>query len=81
MDLEALRSPEIPMVQQVGKIRLWILRGLNFPRYCITGRLRTALVRRQTHDPAVNAHTGPLKNKSNIFKYQNVHVNISNLTI
>lgn len=41
----------MPLLHQVGRIRLWIVRGLNCPKHNIS--LLSALARRQTHKPAV----------------------------
>lgn len=41
----------MPVLLQVGRIRLWIVRGLKYPIHNIS--LLSALARRPTHNPAV----------------------------
>lgn len=58
----------MPSLLHVGRVRLRILRGVDFIR-----SLLSALARRQTHNPVVKAHKHNLDpiNKLDIFNIQN----------
>ena len=46
LDLVALRNPEIPLLQHIGKVRLGILRGMDLP---VHYRLRGGQLPALTH--------------------------------